>query len=273
MRSFCLAVVSGLVASLSTSAYTQPVIEITGSFETDEALYFQPADPSLENIVFFFPKLTIEFGPYRPNVSSAWSATLDMREVTQMELGALRPDWEGKLLKPYTLRPTTECELTQIDEMQYVNQLIHVKDRDVTYPQDVPVCQYTFLLPSDVDDAVLAALTTMAKDGVLITRDIALELVENRVVLHWGTVYDVLADILQPGQLLEEGEAAFLIAVAVVSLDVEVDLLGMSDETRGAFIRAGLEAVFDEGQDGYAFAEARPATSIDISSGATHHDF
>ncbi len=264
----------GLVAVAGSIAHAEELLPVTAVTETDEAIYFEPADPALDDIVFFFPKFEVTFGLYSPGVSSAYAATLVMKDVTPLEPGELRPEWETKVFQPYILRPTTECELDRVPEMRFVNQLIRVSGRDVSYPQGgTPVCQFTFRLPATPSDELLDALQERASAGTLIGRDIELAF-DRRLELPWYAVHDVLAadPALTGDEVISHDEAVFLIVVAVMVQElVPVDLLALPPEQRQAMVDAGLAELFDAVPGGLALRSESPTTGFTLDTVVERH--
>ena len=157
----------------------------TGLVETAEAVYFQPEISP--NVVWYFPRSKVRLYPYEVPLpdNRTWLAAVELTPITIQSVGQLRPDWAGKSLVPYILRPTDECVLSQVPEMRFVVEDTRAAGRDITAANAGPVCRFNFQLPAMPPDDLLPTLQEQAHDGTLIERHLRLEIVVAGELHHY----------------------------------------------------------------------------------------
>lgn len=262
-----LAFVAGAAAPGAAEAQT---VRVSAVVETADAIFFQPT--GLPEVVWYFPRSEVRLFPVTPPTPGAnfWRAAVELVDV-RVRLGELRPDWEGKSLVPFIVRPTVECVLRRVPEMRFVTQEVRALGRDVSPAIEVPVCQFAFRLPLIIPDELAARLEELRASGTLIARDLPIRL-DLRSSVAWSVVHAAVAAAIQDdgdgdddgsdggdggddggeglGPELTPQEARAAIEAALASKELAEVNAEMTDEERLAFIEEVLLQLFEAGDEG-----------------------
>lgn len=176
-----------LVVAVSAACFTARAaaqVEVSAFVRTDTAVYFQPS--AQPNVVWYVPFVETRVFPVDPPYPGVnyWRAAVVMKPGATASPGDLRPDWAGKAIVPYVLRPASECVFNKLLETRFVQQEVRASGRDVSAASAAPVCQFSFRVPATVPPA----LFERAAAGTLIAYRLALAL-EHAPRVAWARVY------------------------------------------------------------------------------------
>jgi hypothetical protein len=236
----------GLALCLDVPAFADEP-RATAVVETQEAVFFQPID--FPDIVWFLPHSEEKMFPAEPQLPGQdyWRAAVVLKKVSLHDPGQLRPEWAGKTLKPYILRPDTECVLHKTPEMHFVFQEVKAKGHDISAANEAPVCQFSFKLQGLVGPATIADLEAKASDGKLIDKDLTLHLRQASTV-PWAQVYAAVQDALgkQSSSLMTTDEAQAAVAKALASASLAAVRAAMTPAEKSDFLETVYEWLFIE---------------------------
>lgn len=246
--------------------------------ETDDAYFFEST--SNPSVVFYFPKMmttVFRSEPVFPGVER-WRAAVVLKKLSSRDPGALNTAWAGKILRPYSIKLTSECALTRDPAMRSVQTSITALNRDLSGAESTPVCEFLFRLPSAGVDAKIEALTEQAKVGTLITKAFDLAVRTDRA-FAWNPLLTSLQTLVSdppdaaiaPNAAFTPSEARVLVARAVgQDAALAASLSAVSDADKQAFFDAAMGKLFAQESGGLTVV-AHPVDGEFVLSSVEHH--
>ncbi|WP_394831411.1 hypothetical protein LVJ94_33355 [Pendulispora rubella] len=237
--------------------------------ETNEAVFFELKDAAHANIVYFIPRTETTVTPFSPDPDDDhWTAAVRFKTVTNRDLPSLYPDWRGKTLRPFIVRPASECVLHVSSPVRSVEQYSFAKDRDISAADTVPICDFVFRIPLADPSAVVASLKQQATAGTLIDKDVKVVLAAQGQSIPWKPLYqDLLARRSIPGERLEKDDALLSLGIAVRASAPWVSYAALPPSDKTAFRVQAFSALFSGGTGGYVLVSQEPAGGFNGGAG------
>jgi hypothetical protein len=241
---YLLILVLGLAAGGARVAHADTT-RATGVVETPDAVFFQPSQFS--TVVWFFPRTELSLTIVQPQLPTGtnWRAAIVFRPITADDLAMLPPEWAGKAMVPFILRPTTECTLTRLTEMRFVTEDIIALGHDIS-SANPPVCRFNFRLPTVMTADLQARLDALVNGDTLVQRTLNLDL-QVEASIAWADVYAAVADALNAsdaGAELTVDQARTAIASALASPALDAVRTAVTASEQEAFVDAALAKLF-----------------------------
>jgi len=245
MKSICsLILVLGCLVGAAHPAHADAT-RVSGVVETPNAVFFQPSQ--FPAVVWFFPRTKLSFTMVPPPLPTGtfWRAAIVFRPVTADDLAMLPPEWVGKSLVPFIIRPTTECTLTRLPEMRFVIQDVDALGHDVS-SANPPVCRFSFRLPTVMTPDLQQRLNALVNSDTLVERTLDLDL-EVEASIAWTEVRAAVADALDAasfGTEVTADQARTVIERALASPALASVRTAVTASEQQAFVDATLANLF-----------------------------
>ena len=162
----------------------------------------------------------------------------------------LPPEWTGKSLVPFIIRPTTECTLTRLPEMRFVVQEVNALGHDVS-SANPPVCRFSFRLPTVVTPDLQQRLDALVSSDTLVKRTLELDL-QVEASIAWTQVRAAVADALSASSLdpeITSDQARSVVERALDSPALAVVRAAVTASEHQAFVDAALNNLFVQAAD------------------------
>ncbi|WNG50677.1 hypothetical protein F0U60_46055 [Archangium minus] len=227
-----------LTVTVGASGGGVPVLRV---IETEEAVYFEPSEPNLSNIVWVYPKAqTVMF---RPVGSEEYLQVERVLRDVQLpaDPGTFEPSWKGKQALFYQVKSEDECVLKTRPEMRFVQQWGRAKGMTISGTQRHAICSFSFTLRNETPEMV-QQLEAEAAAGTLIQHTFELPLsIASAAPLSWSTLRDgLVSDGVQVGSPRSLEMAAFDLGL----VDEAKVLRSQPSEVQQSFLDAALQSLF-----------------------------
>ncbi|PTL75654.1 hypothetical protein [Vitiosangium sp. GDMCC 1.1324] len=246
-----------------TVSTAQAAVPAKRIITTDDAVYFEPSDPSQSDIIWVYPKTKTTLKRYELDPSYL-QADRVLRDVTlPANPGEIHPSWEGKQALFYQTVSQNECVLNRTTAMRFVQQFVTAKGITIHGTKRTPICTFTFQLRNETP-AMVAELEAAAAAGTLITHVFGLDFsVAALAPIPWNSVH---AGLVAGGVSAGSPRSSELAAFELGLVDAVVPVARLSAEARRSFLNAALQTLF-------GWDQVAPEVQLVATAPAGQYDF